>query len=109
MHGLTAIFPGTSARGTHAGEIEVAFTGIRPGEKLYEELALDAEVIHETRHPDIRSWGLPMPDAAWVNAMVATLEPNRRSRDAAKVAALVRELVPERAHADTVNAPAAAA
>ncbi|RLS61490.1 MAG: NAD-dependent epimerase/dehydratase family protein [Planctomycetota bacterium] len=109
MHGLTAIFPGTSARGTHAGEIEVAYTGIRPGEKLYEELALDAEVIHETRHPDIRSWGLPMPDAAWVNAMVATLEPNRRSRDAAKVAALVRELVPERAHADTVNAPAAAA
>ncbi len=96
MHGLTAVFPGATDRGTRFGEIAVAFSGIRPGEKLYEELALDAETIRESRHPDIRIWGLPTPDPEWVRSMVETLAPSRRSRDGVRVAALVRELVPER-------------
>jgi FlaA1/EpsC-like NDP-sugar epimerase len=33
----------------------VVFTGIRPGEKLYEELAYDSEELNETSHPKIRS------------------------------------------------------
>jgi FlaA1/EpsC-like NDP-sugar epimerase len=98
MHGLSPVFPESGPAGT-LGEIAIAYTGIRPGEKLYEELALDAETIRESRHPDIRIWGLPTPDAAWVESMLETLAPNRRSRDAARVAALVRELVPERATA----------
>ena len=96
MHGLTPVFPGERPASSNPGEIAIAFTGARPGEKLFEELALDAETIRESRHPDIRIWGLPTPDPAWVDAMVETLAPNRRSRDAAKVAAIVRELVPER-------------
>ena len=96
MHGLTPVFPNDAGAGTRHGEIAVTFTGARPGEKLFEELALDAETIRESRHPDIRIWGLPSPDASWVERMVETLAPSRRSRDGAKVAALVRELVPER-------------
>ena len=95
MHGLSPVFPGATTAGTRAGEIAVTFTGARPGEKLFEELALDAETIRESRHPDIRIWGLPTPDATWIDEMIRTLAPSRRSRDAAKVAALVRELVPE--------------
>jgi FlaA1/EpsC-like NDP-sugar epimerase len=95
MHGLTPVFPGDATAGTCHGEIAVSFTGARPGEKLFEELALDAETIRESRHPDIRIWSLPVPDPAWVDQMVETLAPSRRSRDGAKVAALVRELVPE--------------
>ena len=95
MHGLSPVFPGAAAGGTRSGEIAVTFTGARPGEKLFEELALDAETIRESRHPDIRIWGLSTPEPRWVEEMLATLAPSRRSRDAAKVAALVRELVPE--------------
>ena len=95
MHGLSPIFPGDAAAGTRTGEIAITFTGARPGEKLFEELALDAETIRESRHPDIRIWGLPTPPAAWVEEMLVTLAPSRRSRDATKVAGLVRELVPE--------------
>jgi FlaA1/EpsC-like NDP-sugar epimerase len=101
MHGLAPVFPGASAGGEQGtagarhGEIAVTFTGARPGEKLFEELALDAETIRESRHPDIRIWGLPTPDPSWVEHMVETLAPSRRSRDGARVAALVRELVPE--------------
>ena len=98
MHGLAAVFPEeSSAAGTRLGEMEVRYTGARPGEKLFEELALDAETIRESRHPDIRIWSLPVPDPAWIDSMLEALAPSRRCRDSAKVAALVRELTPERA------------
>ncbi|RZN84961.1 polysaccharide biosynthesis protein [Acinetobacter johnsonii] len=35
------------------GDIEVQFTGLRPGEKLYEELLIDAENVEETDHERI--------------------------------------------------------
>ncbi|RTQ98705.1 polysaccharide biosynthesis protein [Halomonas nitroreducens] len=36
------------------GDIEIHFTGLRPGEKLYEELLISGE-IQKTRHPRIRT------------------------------------------------------
>jgi FlaA1/EpsC-like NDP-sugar epimerase len=34
-------------------DIDIVFTGIRPGEKLFEELQTDAESVAKTRHPKI--------------------------------------------------------
>ena len=47
--------------GLRVGEdIDIVFTGIRPGEKLFEELTLDFESAHDTGHPKIRMIeGLP--------------------------------------------------
>jgi FlaA1/EpsC-like NDP-sugar epimerase len=97
MHGLSPVFPEDSTVGTRPGEMPVRYTGARPGEKLYEELALDAETIRESRHPDIRIWGLAAPEPKWIQSMLDQLTPSRRSRDAAKVSTIVRELCPERA------------
>ena len=41
-------------------DIEVKYTGIRPGEKLYEELVYDQEKLQATSHPKIRA--VPCPD-----------------------------------------------
>jgi FlaA1/EpsC-like NDP-sugar epimerase len=34
-------------------DVEIVFTGLRPGEKLFEEIALDDEAVDKTRHPKI--------------------------------------------------------
>jgi FlaA1/EpsC-like NDP-sugar epimerase len=36
------------------GQIQIAFTGLRPGEKLYEELLADDETTSRTPHPKLR-------------------------------------------------------
>ena len=45
---LSGLKPGT--------DIEIEFSGIRPGEKLFEELMIDSENISETSHPKIGIW-----------------------------------------------------
>jgi FlaA1/EpsC-like NDP-sugar epimerase len=42
-------------------DIAIRFSGIRPGEKLYEELARDDEQTRPTAHEMIRVWQLPRP------------------------------------------------
>jgi FlaA1/EpsC-like NDP-sugar epimerase len=43
-------------------DIEIAYTGLRPGEKLYEELFEDSERVESTTHPKInRAVGGPVP------------------------------------------------
>ena len=41
--------------GLPENSIEIQFTGLRPGEKLYEELYFDAETTLETEHPKLRA------------------------------------------------------
>ena len=45
-------------------DIQIEFTGIRPGEKLYEELSLDFEAASPTLHPKIRRLNGHGEDAA---------------------------------------------
>ncbi len=54
-------------------DIVIEFTGIRPGEKLYEELAGHAEETRPTSHPKIRVWQLPVADARQVNQSLSIL------------------------------------
>src|SRR3978361_1290718 len=43
-------------------DIEIQITGVRPGEKLYEELSCENEQIQPTSHAKIHVWQLPIAE-----------------------------------------------
>ena len=76
------------------GEIEIVCTGLRPGEKLYEELLIDAE-SEPTEHPLIfraQERALP-PEVLWPRLDELDAAIARQDQDGAL--ALLAELVPE--------------
>jgi FlaA1/EpsC-like NDP-sugar epimerase len=51
-------------------DIKIEFTGLRPGEKLYEELLADGEATVPTPHPKLRiARSVGAPDAAWLGGL----------------------------------------
>jgi len=56
--------------GLHVDDIEIHFTGLRPGEKLYEELLADDEHTLPTPHEKLRIAIARTADKAWVKALL---------------------------------------
>lgn len=75
-------------------EIRIEFTGLRPGEKLYEELLADAEATLPTPHPKLRVARSREVDVAGLTRALGWVEENAQADDAA-VRACLRECVPE--------------
>jgi FlaA1/EpsC-like NDP-sugar epimerase len=76
----------------------IAFTGARPGEKLYEELAYSAETLAATAHPAISRWTAPgsVADPQAALRMIAELSAFRApAADKAGVVAAIARHVPE--------------
>jgi len=81
--------------GFSADEIKIVFTGLRPGEKLFEELLADNEHTLATSHSKVRAMrALSAPDPSWVRETVAWLEGAEPLADA-QVRARLARLVPE--------------
>jgi FlaA1/EpsC-like NDP-sugar epimerase len=79
-------------------DIEIAFTGIRPGEKLFEELTFDAEKATKTQHPKIfvgtfRAYAAPEVERAFENLHALT-DGSNPERIQAAFQALVPEYTP---------------
>jgi FlaA1/EpsC-like NDP-sugar epimerase len=76
-------------------DIEIAFTGLRPGEKLFEELSIKGEDMQETRHPKIGIWkNIPM-DRDRLRAKIEELVALAKTGEHPVIAAKIKELVPE--------------
>jgi FlaA1/EpsC-like NDP-sugar epimerase len=76
-------------------DIAIEFIGLRPGEKLHEELFHAAEPLLPTVHPAIRLAAPRTADYALLARALGELEDLARSGDEDRVVALLARLVPE--------------
>ena len=60
--------------GLQEDEIAIEFSGLRPGEKLYEELLADDESTLPTPHEKLRIASARLADIAWVDEMLEWVE-----------------------------------
>ena len=76
-------------------DIEIVFTGLRPGEKLFEELSIKGEDMQETRHPKMGIWKNILMDRNRLRAKIEELVAIAKIGEHAGIVAKIKELVPE--------------
>ena len=77
-------------------DINIIYTGMRPGEKLYEELFYDENAVHGTLHPKIFVSNIKAGNLTEYSELDTTLEYALRHPDEAL--RLLKQLVPEFQH-----------
>ncbi len=80
-------------------EIKITFTGLRPGEKLFEELLTDDEHTLRTPHPKLRIAKARPADAVWLASLHAWLDTSI-AREESEVKNKLAEWLPEYAPAE---------
>lgn len=76
-------------------DIEIVFTGIREGEKLYEELNVDGERMGKTRHPKIFIGEITSYPVATLRSALRHIEQLTLKNDDDGLVAAMQELLPE--------------
>jgi FlaA1/EpsC-like NDP-sugar epimerase len=81
--------------GFRPGDIEIRYIGMRPGEKLFEELALKDEIANKTRHPKIFIGQLKPADWLEINHAVDDLHELAHGINPDAMLCKLKEIVPE--------------
>lgn len=76
-------------------DIPIVFSGVRPGEKLFEEIGFNEECMDHTRHPKIYVGKIHRVDLEQLKADIAELSALRDSQDNARVREAMHKIVPE--------------
>jgi FlaA1/EpsC-like NDP-sugar epimerase len=76
-------------------DIRIEFTGIRPGEKLYEEMHTFEESTLPTRHEKIKIFSGPSLDYGGMTGPLETLREICAERDVTQLILQLKEIVPE--------------
>lgn len=80
--------------GSLEGDIEICFTGLRPGEKLYEELLI-GDKVHATSHRRIWRAQESFLPATQLNPLLERLQQSCLALDVQQAYSLVQNIVPE--------------
>lgn len=80
---------------TDGKEIQVAYTGLRPGEKLFEELLNQKEKTLPTHHAKIMIARVQSPEAHEIKAVFKELRNRLNEGDARKAVRIIKRVIPE--------------
>ena len=83
-------------------DVEIVYTGLRPGEKLYEELFHDAEKLAETSHPKIMLAHCRQVDKDVLEQALDGMQAACGENDDIRLRELLVKLVPEQADGGNV-------
>ena len=76
-------------------DIKIEYTGLRPGEKLYEELMTDLENVVSTDHKKIMVLNTNCVNMAVLNGKLDQLKAMAEARDGNAIRRLMMEMIPE--------------
>ncbi|MEZ4859236.1 MAG: nucleoside-diphosphate sugar epimerase/dehydratase [Flavobacteriaceae bacterium] len=76
-------------------DIDIQITGLRPGEKLYEELLNDVATTLPTHHPKIMISKVPSGNFSEIKVKIKTIIKTATKHEDLKVVKLLKEFVPE--------------
>ena len=76
-------------------DIDIVFSGVRPGEKLFEELRTEGEDIEPTVHPKVLVWRCRSVSLETISQAVADLEALDGSSGPQEVIRRLKQIIPE--------------
>jgi len=76
-------------------DIEIEFSGLRPGEKLFEELSIEGEGMLPTKHPKIAILNTIPKDRQVLRQHIDDLVAIAPGQDHQQIVAGIRQIVPE--------------
>lgn len=76
-------------------DIKIEYTGLRPGEKLYEELMTDLENVIPTEHQKILVLNSREVDTSRLSGKLERLKNESKNRSHDTIRALLKEIIPE--------------
>lgn len=76
-------------------DIEIEFTGLRPGEKLYEEVQHISETLQPTSHERVLSFTADAADYPSTATVLNQLEPLMAAGDAGAMKSMIASFIPE--------------
>jgi FlaA1/EpsC-like NDP-sugar epimerase len=88
--------------GHRPGEIEITFTGLRPGDKLTEDFVSAAEWLEPTANAQLRKISGPQPSAKTLDAAIRRISEGIGARHLAALVETLCEVVPEYQASDTL-------
>jgi FlaA1/EpsC-like NDP-sugar epimerase len=89
-------------------QIEIAFTGLRPGDKLTEDLLSSFETSEPTSHPKLRRILSPISAPKSLDAAIASISTHVPSRNLPALLDTIRTLVPDYHPSDLLSAQTSA-
>jgi len=76
-------------------DIKIEYIGLRPGEKLFEEIFHESEDLRGTTHPKLQLARARQCDWGWLTAVLDDLRSAATSRDVPELIRHLRQIVPE--------------